>query len=880
MSRKRSSDREETRDAAQIGREAIADLFNLAVILALVVLFFLDVILRGQVFFAGDIMNVYSPWQMYNHQALTSWRLPLWTDDFFMGFPLFAESQGALFYPPTRLVYLLAPISQAFSYDVLLHFFLAGWFQYFLARTLRLAPAASLLAAIAFAFSGMFLSLPINFTIFRSIVWIPLIFALLTIGARSGSLFYPLMAAVALVFQMMGGSLQVTGITVLALIPYVIFLIVSPGKGRQASLLPLLQLILTLMLAFGLNAFQLGPTFELSLHAWRGTQAGYDLAASFSFPPIHFFDVLFPTIFGKWGDGTLLPVVPVTANFFPYIGLAPLLLTPIGLAARKRGMVIMFVLAAFFILLALGRYGPLFPIIYNTVPFFDKFRAPDRFWCVAVMAGSLLAGFGLDRLMSDIDSEKPPISTAVSGLLTFIFLLVTLFLLLTQYVPEVKALWPTVVYPIIGLFFNPSNPPFNPEIFARWRDHLALILLHGFAAITAFNLAIWLFARKDRAGALALAVIFVTVADLYMMSFQIPAIRTTGKSFFIDPPRTAQVLLRDGEPNRFFSHDERLYAQEIFKFPPEMDDTVWYNGGGSNDINDYIEFREELSPDFFMHWGLQSSNGFASLFLENWFRLKTAASEQLAGFQGIDQQTLQSQGIVGSTLPVSEWSAKPLLIDLMASRYVLTPLRFSDTDRFGLLYEDQNPEDGRMRVYMNRRALPRAWVATPGSVLAETPDSLQQLIRGEIDPTGTLILDPLPLNPRTFPQGSAGGSARIRMSVEPGRARRIPGSVVDEQVNIDVHATQPAYLFLADTFYPGWYAEIDGQKVDTIYRAFGYFRAIEIPEGDHVVRFYYHPPSFYAGAILSGIILITAILLVLVQAFLFRRPKLSSRDED
>lgn len=263
-------------ESQQAGKYFIQDVFNLILIFLLVVFFFLDILLNGQIFFAGDVMNVYSPWQWYNHEALMAGRFPLWSDDFFMGFPLFAESQGALFYPPTRLVYFFIPTVKAFSYDVVLHFLLAGWFQYFLARTLKLPPWASLFTSLAFAFSGLFLSLPINFTIFRSIVWIPLIFMFMTMAAKRSSLIFPLLASIALVFQMMGGSLQVTGITVLALVPYVIFLVLSPGKGRKTSFVPVLQFLLMLLLGTFLYAFQLIPTLELGLlYAWRGTQGGY-----------------------------------------------------------------------------------------------------------------------------------------------------------------------------------------------------------------------------------------------------------------------------------------------------------------------------------------------------------------------------------------------------------------------------------------------------------------------------------------------------------------------------------------------------------------------------------------------------------------------------
>ncbi|HDS30983.1 MAG TPA: hypothetical protein ENN67_08075, partial [Firmicutes bacterium] len=69
MSRKTSN---KEPDPMQASRDAAADIANLIFLFALVVVFFLEVIFRRQVFFAGDIMNVYSPWQIYNQEALSS----------------------------------------------------------------------------------------------------------------------------------------------------------------------------------------------------------------------------------------------------------------------------------------------------------------------------------------------------------------------------------------------------------------------------------------------------------------------------------------------------------------------------------------------------------------------------------------------------------------------------------------------------------------------------------------------------------------------------------------------------------------------------------------------------------------------------------------
>ncbi len=843
------------------GREFAQDIFNLAFLVVLAIVFFIEVIVRGQIFFAGDIMNVYSPWQAYNQEALASGRVPLWCNDFFTGFPLFAESQGALFYPPTRIIYALVTSVRAFSYDVILHFIMAGWFQYFFARTLKLGPTASLLAAVAFAFSGMFLSLPINFTIFRSVVWIPLIFMFLTMGARRGSLFFPLLTALALVMQMMAGSVPITGITGLALIPYVIFLILSPGKDKQPNLIPLLQLILSVLLAAGLYMFQLLPTWELNLHAWRGTQGDYSVASAFSFPPEHFIDMILPTFYGSYADGTLLPVRSA-ANFFPYIGLAPLLLVIPSLGSKKRGLPILFVLVVLFLALAVGKYGVIYDAVYSTVPFFDKFRAPDRFWFIAVFAGTLMAGYGLERLVQDVESKDQKITANFSAIIGFVLFLVTLFLAGTIYAPAVRTIWDSLVdstFDLTGL-----RGGIDPLVYGRWRGHFALIALHAVVAVTAFHFAIAMFGRKGRSGMMAGMIVLITIVDLYAISLQVPAVRTTNKDFFTEPPRSASVLMRDGEPNRFYSFLKTHYAREVFDFQGN-DDTLWYNGGGSHNVDDFYELREALSPNIFMHWDLTASNGFASLFLERYFDLELATNQQLVRY--LEQAD-------NGDFSISEWDDQALLVDLMAARYVLTPIPFEDSGRFSLV------DDGPMNVYRNRRALPRAWVARPEAVLAENQNTWNQLLNGEFDPRTTLILHPVPNEVRRFPDGAEGdATARIRHIGGAEGAGRRGGEIIDEQVLIEVSSPQPAYLILADTHYPGWVAEIDGVPVDQIYRAFTYFRAIEIPAGERIVRFYYRPQSYAIGLALSGVILGTFILLAIVQMLFFSRQKPKKPEE-
>lgn len=61
-----------------------------------------------------------------------------------------------------------------------------------------------------------------------------------------------------------------------------------------------------------------------------------------------------------------------------------------------------------------------------------------------------------------------------------------------------------------------------------------------------------------------------------------------------------------------------------------------------------------------------------------------------------------------------------------------------------------------------------------------------------------------------------------------------------------IEASQPGWLVVADTWYPGWQATVDGQETP-IYPADGLFRAVQIDAGRHQVAMRYQPMSFAVG---------------------------------
>jgi hypothetical protein len=67
---------------------------------------------------------------------------------------------------------------------------------------------------------------------------------------------------------------------------------------------------------------------------------------------------------------------------------------------------------------------------------------------------------------------------------------------------------------------------------------------------------------------------------------------------------------------------------------------------------------------------------------------------------------------------------------------------------------------------------------------------------------------------------------------------------------VKIAVDQDGWLVMADTWYPGWVATVDGEPV-TIYPADYLLRGIPIPKGNHEVEIVYRPTSFYTGVVLS-----------------------------
>lgn len=177
----------------------------------------------------------------------------------------------------------------------------------------------------------------------------------------------------------------------------------------------------------------------------------------------------------------------------------------------------------------------------------------------------------------------------------------------------------------------------------------------------------------------------------------------------------------------------------------------------------------------------------------------------------------------------------PRFLALANARYLVTDQQVQ-ASFLTPVFQGRTRSGGMATVYENTQALPRAFLVPTATQVGEG-GALERMRSPEFDPTREVVLYDAPpfagTDPATFE-----GEARI-LRHEP------------QMVEVAVQANGDGYLVLADNYYDGWTATIDGESVP-ILRANHTFRAVAIPGGEHTIRFRFEPRPLRAGFMITA----------------------------
>lgn len=335
----------------------------------------------GRVLYYRDIALTYFPDYVFVSRWLRHGLWPLWHPGAEAGAPFLQA------YPVDLLLLLAVGPRGTLALSPALHLLLAMVGVHVLARRTGVSPTGALLSGTVFGLSGYMLGSVLYPTFFAA-AWAPLALALvLALVERPAP---GRAAALALVLALQvstRGGLVVVQTALAALV----LLRVRPGRRAlwALSTAAVVAALLAAPVLLGTRALLAGSA--------RGAGFAPDVGLSYSAPPPVLVEALWPRFFGEvhtfsdagfWGQ----PFYPGGSPFFLSLYLGPLVLLLALRAGRREWR--LWLLVALSLLLALGAHGPLGPALGLAL---RTLRGPVKFFFLATLGLSLLAGLGLDR---------------------------------------------------------------------------------------------------------------------------------------------------------------------------------------------------------------------------------------------------------------------------------------------------------------------------------------------------------------------------------------------------------------------------------------------------------------------------------------------------
>ena len=372
-----------------------------AIFALLVVLFFHEVIVGGKTFVSPDASAPAGFASIGEKSLYHDHVYPLWNPYVFLGMPSFGSgTYNPLIYPPDWPVAVLQkylPLPELTW--MLIYYFLAGLAMFLLAREWGARAEGALLAGVAFVFAPNLVAVGSHGHGSQLVdsAYLPLMLWLATRWMRRGGLSDLAWLAMAGGFQLLRGHVQICFYTWLAVGIYAVIeggAAVRDPARRTTGPARALGVFAAAVLALGLAGFYNLPLADYARQSIRGTHEGGGVGMSYATQWSLGFEELPSVVVPGWagfGGQTYWGAMPFTDYPNAYVGLVTILLALPAFLAGGAPRVYALLLGAFSLLISLGHNLPLYGLLYDHLPFFNKFRVP----IMAILLFQLATAAGL-----------------------------------------------------------------------------------------------------------------------------------------------------------------------------------------------------------------------------------------------------------------------------------------------------------------------------------------------------------------------------------------------------------------------------------------------------------------------------------------------------
>jgi len=387
-------------------------------------------LLLGRTLFGGagsDMLGAGYAFRLFGAEEFrATGSIPLWNPYLFGGMPFVAAMHGDVFYPTAWLRWVV-PVDLAITWGMVLHFVLAGYTAYLLARTIGLSWTSAIVSGLAYQLSGIVASQVSpghDGKLFVSAL-APLAFMALWRAIHdSRTAWFGWFAAI-VGLCVLSPHYQMTYFLLIGLGIWTLFLAFGPradgGASRPAQAIMLAAL--AVVAGIGLASLQVLPFLEyvpFSPRATGGPNTGWGYVNLFAMPPEEIVSAVLPEFNGildqYWGRNSF-------KLHTEYLGAFTVILASLAWGDRtgRRLRWCLAGIALLFMLLAFAGHTPFYRPWFELMPMMKKMRAMGMVFYLVALPVALLAGMGLERVLR---RETPARAVALStGILAGVALL-------------------------------------------------------------------------------------------------------------------------------------------------------------------------------------------------------------------------------------------------------------------------------------------------------------------------------------------------------------------------------------------------------------------------------------------------------------------------
>jgi hypothetical protein len=718
---------------------------------------------------------------------------------------VFADVLYQSFYPPSLILLSIFPNTFGFNLFLLIHYALAGLFVYLYLGSLRLTNYSAFAGGLIFMLCGFMTAHKSHEYILSAAVWLPLTLHFIHQYAERLRVLDLGYAAVPVALSILAGFPQITLYSTVVAIAYVPFCF-ARTPSMQGFKTKVAHIVFAEFVVLGIGGL-LGslPLFSVAatLPAFTRERITYGMFTSDNFPPFQLLTFLIPNLFG--GVNRQIPdYAPDTTVFvaevYAYLGILPLTLALAGLSAwrtARRELKFWSAVAVIALLMSFGGATPIYLLLFR-VPVYNLFRVPARHLFEVGLALSVIAAIGLDSLLT-----KENAATLARRAFAQLSFLLGIAILAVVALRSLAEGWWYLIPDSVHVNYLYTFGAVKQAIIRNlsW-DSPSLVMPFLFFALTGGIL--FLLARRRLRVTALIAIPILILADTFFAARRM-----------YDNPSTALMYGSASRPESEILRASRFDRDHYRLFPVDFD-----NGPMARLTSTYHLSTIYPYPLLNVLSALPVINDYGPFWPKRY--------QAVTGFNA------------GGGMPIANLQNYKML-SFLGTRYLMV---LSAETRQAIEKVTLNIESGRgaakvfspiavtpngITIFENPTVLPRFRFVHRIRPAQDLDDALSWMKRPDFNPAEEAVVE--------------GINTDMQMA---------PGNILGEKLEAtelqwEVETSGRSFFVVADSFFPGWTATVDGQPAP-IYAVYGCVRGIQIQTaGRHRVEMRFAPPGLAAG---------------------------------